>query len=325
MDELKGIAGPLPELMARTTTAEQWRTKRRPEFLKLFTELMYGEAPPAEAPKATILSERPMEGFLQRNVRLHTGILGPVALQLTLPLKQSKPAPTFLALNFTGNDSLHSGPTAWSFAEAARRGFAIATVCYEELAADRKDSPLFESKYRAVSLWAWGFSRMLDWALTVPELDGKKQIALGHSRLGKATLLAGARDERFAAVIPHQSGTGGAAPSRGTIGESVQRINTVFPHWFNDAYKKFNERTGDLPFDQHCLLACVAPRPILLSNAQDDTWANYDGQFSLLDAALPAWKLLGGDEKLVQRFMRPGKHALTPEDWSAFLAFAGQL
>ena len=86
-----------------------------------------------------------------------------------------------------------------------------------------------------------------------------------------------------------------------------------------------NERTTDLPFDQHCLLACVAPRPILLSNAQEDTWANYDGQFSLLDAALPTWKLLGGDEKLVQKFMRPGKHALTPEDWTRFLAFAGQI
>lgn len=315
---------PLPELFPRGTTAESWRTKRRPELLKLYAELMYGEAPVAEVPKVTHTSERAGEGFTLRTARLHTGILGPVSVQLTLPKSLPHPAATFIALNFEGNEATLTGPKAWSLTEAARRGYAVATACYEDLAPDRKDAPLYESRFRAISLWAWGFSRLADWALTVPELDGKKLIALGHSRLGKAALLAGARDERFAAVIPHQSGCGGAAPSRGTVGESVQRINTVFPHWFADSFKRYNERPQELPFDQHCLLACAAPRPVLLTNALEDTWANPDGQKAMLDAAAPVYKLLGAEGKT--RFkIRPGKHSMAPEDWPVFLDFADQV
>ena len=322
-DDVK-LSSPLPELFPRGTSAESWRTKRRPELLKLYTELMYGDAPAAEPPKVTQTSERAVEGFTLRTLRLHTGVLGPVSVQLSLPKGLPRPAATFITLNFEGNDATLSGPKAWSMAEAARRGYAVVTACYEELAPDRKDAPLYESHYRAVSLWAWGFSRLVDWALTVPELDGKKLIALGHSRLGKATLLAGARDERFAAVIPHQSGCGGAAPSRGTVGESVQRINTTFPHWFADSFKRFNERTQELPFDQHCLLACVAPRAVLLTNAVEDTWANPEGQKAMLAAAAPVYKLLGAEGKTDFK-IRPGKHNMTPEDWSLFLDFADRV
>lgn len=323
-DDIKGVSSPLPELFPRGTTAELWRTKRRPELLKQFTELMYGEAPPVEAPKVTGTSERPGDGFLLRTVRLHTGILGPVAVQLTLPKSAAKPVGAFITLNFDGNDATLTGAKAWSLAEAAKRGYAVVTACYEDLAPDRKDAPLYESRYRAISLWAWGMSRLADWAQTVPELDSKKLIVLGHSRLGKAALLAGARDERFAGVIPHQSGCGGAAPSRGSVGESVQRINTVFPHWFAESFKRFNERPQDLPFDQHCLLACVAPRPVLLTNAVEDTWANPDGQKSALDAAAPVYKLLGAEGKTDFK-MRPGKHSMAPEDWPFFLDFAEKL
>lgn len=321
MNEDVKLSSPLPELFARGTTAEGWKAKRRPELLKLFTELMYGEAPPAENPKASQTSERAGEGFTLRTVRLHTGPLGPLTVQLTLPRTLSRTVPCFIALNFDGNEATITGPKAWSLAEAARRGYAVLTACYEDLAPDRKDAPLYESRYRALSLWAWGYSRLADWALSVPELDDRKLIALGHSRLGKATLLAGARDERFAAVIPHQSGCGGAAPSRGTVGEPVPRINAVFPHWFSDSFKRYNERTHELPFDQHCLLACVAPRPVLLTNALEDTWANPEGQKAMLEAAAPAFALLGAEGKTHYK-LRPGKHSMAPEDWPLFLDFA---
>ena len=161
---------------------------------------------------------------------------------------------------------------------------------------------------------------------------------LGHSRLGKAALVAGAFDERFALVFPHQAGCGGTAPSRGTVGESVKRINTSFPHWFNAAFKTFNDEPAKLPFDQNGLVALVAPRPVLFTNAVEDTWANPEGQFQVLKAAEPVYKLLnaGGlnatqtpeTGKLVKSTLgyaiRPGKHSMTPEDWGFFLDFADE-
>src|SRR5262249_42682881 len=128
----------------------------------------------------------------------------------------------------------------------------------------------------------------------------------------------------------------GTAPSRGKVGESVTQINTSFPHWFNALFKKFNDRPEHLPFDQHCLVALVAPRPVLFTNAVLDTWANPDGQFEVLKAAEPVYKLLkaGGREpherppvgKLsggtLGYFIRNGKHSMLPEDWKVFLDYA---
>ena len=149
-------------------------------------------------------------------------------------------------------------------------------------------------------------------------------------------MLAGAFDERIALVVPLQAGCGGTAPSRGKVGESVQRINTSFPHWFNARFKEFNDQVDHLPFDQHCLVALAAPRPVLFSNATEDTWANPEGQFEVLQAASPTYRLLGAGGLEAQRmpepgklidsklgyFIRPGKHSMTREDWKAFLDFA---
>jgi hypothetical protein len=137
-------------------------------------------------------------------------------------------------------------------------------------------------------------------------------------------------------AIPLQAGCGGTAPSRGKIGESVKAINDHFPHWFDDTFKQFNEQPERLPFDQNCLVALVAPRPVLFSNASEDTWANPEGQFEMLRSADPVYRLLGADgleakqmpplSTLVNSrlgyFIRPGKHSMTREDWSAFLDFA---
>ncbi|MCS7161122.1 MAG: acetylxylan esterase, partial [Gemmatales bacterium] len=187
-----------------------------------------------------------------------------------------------------------------------------------------------------IAAWAWGSHRVVDYLVTVPELDRRRIIVVGHSRLGKTALLAAAFDERLALVIPHQAGCGGTAPSRGKIGESVQAINDRFPHWFNGHFKQFNRAPEKLPFDQHCLIALCAPRPVLLTNAVEDTWANPEGQFEMLVAADPAYRLLGVEgvgqrqmpavgQLLASRlgyFIRPGKHSMTREDWEIFLAFA---
>ncbi len=188
----------------------------------------------------------------------------------------------------------------------------------------------------AIAAWAWGARRVVDYLVTDKAVDARRIAVVGHSRNGKASLVAGAFDERIALVIPHQAGCGGTAPSRGTIGESVQRINTSFPHWFNAPFKQFNDQPQRLPFDQNSLIALCAPRPVLVSNATEDSWGNPDGQFEMVQGADPVYRFLkaGGlaarqmppTNQLVASklgfFIRPGKHSMTPEDWRAFLDFA---
>lgn len=196
----------------------------------------------------------------------------------------------------------------------------------------------------AIAAWAWGYHRVVDFLIEKhsPTLDTRRIAAVGHSRNGKTTLLAAAMDERIALAIPHQAGCGGTAPSRVAIDrtdvETIRRINTVFPHWFCDNFVKFNETPEKLPFDQHCLLALCAPRPVLYSNAVEDQWANPDGQFEMLKAASPVYALLGSpgleakerpalNTLLASKlgyFIRPGKHSMNREDWGVFLDFADQ-
>jgi dienelactone hydrolase len=238
----------------------------------------------------------------------------------------------------------------WNAELIIDRGYALATFYSGDIDPDRPD---FEEgihkhylkpgqtaagphDWATVAAWAWGLSRAADYLLTVPEIDGKRLITVGHSRLGKTALLAAAMDDRFAAAIPSQAGCGGTAPSRGKVGESVKRINTSFPHWFNATFKEFNDAPERLPFDQHCLAALMAPRPVLFSNAVEDAWADPDGQFEMLKAADPVYKFLGlpGLESPTKPeigklsngrlayFIRPGKHSMTRIDWEAFLDFA---
>ncbi len=238
----------------------------------------------------------------------------------------------------------------WPIAEILRRGYAFATFCSTDIDSDRGDvsdgvraavdaalgRPIQAADRGTIAAWAWGFHRCVDYLMTDPRIDRRRIAAVGHSRNGKTALLAAAFDERIALAIPHQAGCGGTAPSRGTVGESVQRINTAFPHWFNGAFKQFNTHTARLPFDQHSLVAMMAPRPVLLSNAEDDQWANPSGQFEVLQAAEPVYRLLGAggldattqppNGTLVRSrlgyYIRAGKHSMTAGDWGVFLDFA---
>jgi cephalosporin-C deacetylase-like acetyl esterase len=178
--------------------------------------------------------------------------------------------------------------------------------------------------------------RALDYLVTDREIDRRRIAAVGHSRNGKTALLAAAFDERFAMAIPNQAGCGGTAPSRGKVGESVKAINTAFPHWFNDTFPEFNDLPELLPFDQNGLVALMAPRPVLFSNAEEDTWANPAGQFEVLKAADGVYKLLGAEglgssqmpgmgrllNSRLGYFIRSGKHSMTRLDWQAYLDFA---
>ena len=238
----------------------------------------------------------------------------------------------------------------WALEQSIDRGYAVATFYSGDIDPDRADKregiqPRLEKlglikpgphACATIAAWTWGIHRAVDYLVTDKDIDAKRIAVVGHSRLGKTALLAAAFDDRLALAIPHQAGCGGTAPSRGKVGESVKRINTSFPHWFTGAFKDFNDQPERLPFDQNCLAALVAPRPVLFSNAVEDTWANPDGQFQVLQATEPVYRLLkaGGLDarerpepgKLIDStlgyYIRPGKHSMTRGDWKIFLDFA---
>ena len=253
----------------------------------------------------------------------------------------------------------------WPLEQIIERGYALAAFANADADSDRGDASdgvyAWLAKERTGSAtnslthdrgciagWAWGFQRCVDYLVTDGDIDPARIAALGHSRNGKTALLAAAFDERIALAIPHQAGCGGTAPNRvaaklsaasangrATV-ETVAVINKSFPHWFNAEFKKFNAEPEKLPFDQHELVALMAPRPVLLSNAEGDQWANPSGQFDMLKAAEPVYQLLkaGGcaatemppANQLVASklgyYIRPGKHSMTSGDWMVFLDFA---
>jgi hypothetical protein len=236
----------------------------------------------------------------------------------------------------------------WGIAETIARGYAVVAFYNGDLAPDTPDFtrgvfPHFqaanatkETSWGNVAAWAWGFHRVLDYLVTDKTIDKNRIALFGHSRMGKAAMFAAAMDERAALVFPHQAGMGGTSPNRGTVGESVKAINDRFPHWFNDTFPLFSDNPARLPFDQHCLVALMAPRPVLFSNAVEDTWANPAGQFEMLQVASKVYQFLGVEglqatqmpepgtivKSRLGFFYRNGKHSTMAEDWQAFLEFA---
>jgi hypothetical protein len=228
-----------------------------------------------------------------------------------------------------------------------RRGYGMATAYCGDFFPDRADGrpasvlvslgrpvngDLPPDEPGAIAAWAWGLSRILDWLVTLPEVDPGKVIVAGHSRLGKTALWAGACDERFAMVVSNESGCGGAALSRRNYGETVDVITKRFPHWFCPTFAGYSDREAELPCDQHTLLAMVAPRPLCVASAVEDRWADPRGEFLSAVAAEPAWKLFGKPGlgtaeyppldtpvgQTVGYHVRTGRHDMLAYDWHRF-------
>ncbi len=360
-------------------TPELWFQKRRPEILAQFQSEMYGKYPEADLSKVKFeeltSSDDAFGGKATlKEIRIYFDAPNPkpyADLLVLIPNDRKGAVPVFLMPNFQGNhttsDVLNiTAPDAsetthkdskkgvaksrWAFEKIIDRGYAIATVFYEQIDPDFDDGfkngvhPLFTNfdanagDYPAtISAWAWGLSRCYDCLATLPEIDSSKAIVLGHSRLGKTALWCGANDQRFAAVVSNDSGCGGAALSRREFGERVDRINASFPHWFTKNFRQYGDKVNELPFDQHELIALIAPRPVYVASASADEWADPKGEFLSALYADPVYRLLGTDGiggvteqpdvdspvgATIRYHKRTGKHDVTDYDWEQYLNFA---
>jgi hypothetical protein len=240
---------------------------------------------------------------------------------------------------------------AWPLERILDRGYALATFGYGDIEPDHPEGfrsgvrsrfgpgalgGIGPSDWGAIGAWAWGLRRALDYLETDKDVDARRVAVIGHSRLGKTALWAGAQDERFAMVVSNDSGEGGAALARRWFGETVDAITGRFPHWFAPRYRDYAGREDTLPVDSHLLLALVAPRPLYVASASEDLWADPRGEFLAAKAAEPVFRLLGGDGLGVDAqptpdrpvggsigyHLRRGPHALTAYDWEQYLAFA---
>ena len=370
----------------KVADAQTWRTKRRPEILKLFQTHVYGVAPPRPKDMTfTVfdLDRKALGGEATRKqvaVRFTGKAGGPgMDVLIYLPNDASRPVPLFVTLNFQGNHSIHTdgkiklstswmrsrgsgisknratektrgaARSRWPVEKILAAGYGLATIYYGDIDPDFDDGfrngvhPAFDKPHKrppdawgSIAAWAWGLSRAVDYFETDDDVDHKRVAVMGHSRLGKTSLWAGASDERFALVISNNSGCGGAALSRRHFGETVKRINSSFPHWFCGNFKKYDDREGDLPVDQHMLIALVAPRPVYVASANEDLWADPRGEFLSAKGASGVYRLLGAEGLAAEKMpglarpvtsiigyhVRPGRHGVTDYDWQCYVDFA---
>lgn len=350
------------------TTAAQWQRERRPELVNLFETQVYGRRLPTPTSTRFAVTESDWRGIGTKKQVVVSfadsqGKFPGFTITMYTP-RNRRPAPAFVGMHLFDTKAAEPVPGKLLEADAGiplpgkdllaailKRGYAIATLDAADFCPDDKakfregvlahyypgrSGPPGAEEPGAIATWAWGLSRALDYLEIDPDVDARRVAVIGHSRMGKTALWAGAEDPRFAIVISNDSGCGGAALSRRNFGESVGRITRVFPHWFCANFTGYANKEDQLPVDQHELVALIAPRPVYVASAVDDGWADPRGEFLAAVGAEPVYRLFGQSGpapgempalnqsvgKTIGYHIRVGKHALTDFDWLKYLDFA---
>lgn len=363
-DEAKVPAYELPDPLQfddgrEVRNARQWEKKRRPQVLEVFAQEMYGHMParPEGLHFSTISEETVYAGLgLRKVVRIYLDADQAhwFDVLIHIPKDAAGPVPMFVGLNFKGNDATldERADFRWPYELVLKAGMGVATAWRDSIEPDGKDSKLAEAEgvcrdggvrswynkdgdWGAISAWAWGLSRIVDYLETDEAYDTDRLAVIGHSRLGKTALWAGANDLRFDMVISNDSGCCGAAISRRKFGETFAVIDTSFPHWFTREFDKYKGREEIFPADQHWLIALAAPRPVYVASATEDLWADPKGEWLAAKAAGPVYALFGmqglddgmpapdvsdGDGRIGYH-IRSGAHNILAFDWQQYISF----
>jgi hypothetical protein len=352
-------------------TREQWSHQRRPEIVKLYENEIYGRIPERVPKVKFTVTETDTNALEGLAVRKHiVGRLGDntdaptVNVFLYTPANPKGSVPVLLHMMFFGSDpgtpsvvgSTNNGRPRFSesgpLTNILARGYGYATVRYTEFEGDSATNNVSRARKLAlapgqakpapdewgtISVWAWGASRVLDYLETDPAVDAKRVAIIGHSRLGKTALWAGAHDSRFALVYSSCAGEMGSSLARRDYGETLDDMAQNFPWQFAGNFQKYSGHWNDMPVDAHIVIALNAPRPVFITGGTQDQWADPRGEFLAEVAAGPVYRLLGQkdlgetegpplDKPLVTGTLgfhyHTGGHAITPADWQAFFDFA---
>ena len=314
----------------RVSTKEEWQ-QRRTEITDMLLHYAYGH-PPAAPETVLVENETVRDAFdgkarvvevdLRMNDKsgfvMHAGVI--------VPTSGGPKFPVIVAVNPVYGK--HNEPTAQLVIE---RGYAFAGFDYHGVDNDKDDRsagiyPAYpDSDGASLVMWAWGAMRVADYLATRTDIDMAKIAVTGHSRCGKAALLAGALDERFALTAPHASGAGGSGSFR-IQPKGVETLDMItkpqrFHYWFQPRLRDFVKKEERLPFDQHFLKSLVAPRALLEVIGLGDVWANPEGTQHTHLAVLPVFAFLGAKDRAALWF-RDGGHDEEPRDWTALCDYA---
>lgn len=321
----------------KVTTPEQWKARRK-EMIEILEDYEYGHMPPApgnvKASTVTASKRVSVSSGLEADYRMLHLTFGPgdklgFDLGVFTPVKGAQaPFPILVSLTFNSNEKSISDASA-----ALSRGYAVATVPYQQLGADSsswKTSAFFPSypdyDFRDISAWAWGLSRAVDYLLTDSAVDPSKIMITGVSRLAQAVLVAGAFDERIALSAPVAGGAAFRFSGKemgGGLGQGITEIVDQNTYWFGPRLPEFRNQTPRLPSDQHWLPALTAPRLFIMCNSLSDQYGRAYAAAQTYLSAKPVYAFLNANDNLGVSF-REGTHGMTAEDWSALLDFADQ-
>jgi hypothetical protein len=268
------------------------------------------------------MPRRPEQGQGKDSLRLPLGIPQDPALVKKLPALEPEEA-------------------AARYREVFQRGYALAMFHYQDCGEDTiarnadgswafRNTRFFPAyprhEWGLLAAWAWGMSRAIDYLETEPFADRQAFVVVGHSRIGKAVLVAGAIDTRIALAAPAGSAGGGVGAYRSSGagrggGEGFEDMLRKYPNWFSPQLAEFKGQLERLPFDQHFFIAATAPRRFLSLEGTGDTICSPAAVRASLDGARPVYALHGAAQRMTVHYAEHG-HGLDPEDWAALLDFA---